>query len=232
MSIAERLVKIRKSLSINQGDFAKTFEISQSSYARYETGESLLNSEKMSLLVTKLNIDTHWLITGEGEMFRNNNPSTNTLIEDLSVIKIPMIDVKASAGQGMVNYIEDIKDFISLPENILPAYTNKKNLAIIEIMGDSMEPTIKNGEIVILDTGVQEIRSGSVYLIRVFDDLRVKRIDRKMNGNIVIMSDNAVYPPEELAFEELENSPLHIIGIIILSMHNHVGRASGIRQVR
>ena len=231
MSVGKRLKELRICKNMTQLEMGDMLDIPQSNLYRYESDVSKLTTEKLEK-IHQLGVNVNWLITGEGEMFRNNNPSTNTLIEDLSVIKIPMIDVKASAGQGMVNYIEDIKDFISLPENILPAYTNKKNLAIIEIMGDSMEPTIKNGEIVILDTGVQEIRSGSVYLIRVFDDLRVKRIDRKMNGNIVIMSDNAVYPPEELAFEELENSPLHIIGIIILSMHSHVGRASGIRQVR
>ncbi|MGL4561938.1 MAG: XRE family transcriptional regulator [Brevinema sp.] len=234
MSVGERLKSIRKNLNITQSKMANIIGVQQSHLHRYESDLGKLTPDKIQNLYNN-GINIEWLITGEGEMFRGEGVegSENTLVSiEESSTKIPVIDVRASAGSGVINYIDDIKDYITIPDTILPAYTSKKNLAMIEVSGTSMEPLIKDGDFVILDIGVTNIKSGAVYLIRIFDDLRVKRINRKINGNVMIMSDNPVFPPEELTPQELEECPIHIIGMVIASFHNHIGKPNGLIKVR
>ncbi|MGL5956808.1 MAG: XRE family transcriptional regulator [Brevinema sp.] len=211
MSVAERLVEIRKSLDINQGEFAKIFEISQSSYARYETGESLLNSEKMNLLYEKISIDTHWLLTGQGEMFRDLKTDIETSSD--KGIKIPLLDVRASAGSGIVNYNEAELEWISIPTVLLKQY-NPQFVKLLEVHGDSMKPTFLDGDWILVSTNHRDLQSERVYVIRINNELKVKRLDKDIRGNIIIASDNPAFKTEELTPTEFTDFDIEIVGLV------------------
>ena len=68
MKIYERLALIRSVIGGSQKDFSARLGLSQSSYAKYEKGSnSIPDSTKVGL--AGLGINTHWLLTGDGEMF-------------------------------------------------------------------------------------------------------------------------------------------------------------------
>ncbi|WP_332444351.1 helix-turn-helix transcriptional regulator [Wolinella succinogenes] len=64
----ERLKEIRKNLKISQGEMSKILEVSIKSVSGYENGLEM-SSKLLRKLAEKLNINIHWLITGQGEMF-------------------------------------------------------------------------------------------------------------------------------------------------------------------
>jgi len=73
---------------------------------------------------------------------------------------------------------------------------------IMEIaVGDSMEPDIRDGDMLLLDTSDQTFRHFGVYVIEVRGERLVKRVQRKFDGSLILISDNAKYLPESIDAE-------------------------------
>lgn len=83
-----------------------------------------------------------------------------------------------------------------------------ENLAVIYAKGDSMEPYIFDGDVVLFDTSDKEPRHGHVYIIRRPDhDLSIKRLTLQMTGNWVISSDNPNRQDEKIDSETIHEIP-------------------------
>ena len=67
----ERIKQLRKALGLNQGEFAKSLNVAQSTITAYETGNRQITDRTISDICTKYNVSEKWLRTGEGEMFRS-----------------------------------------------------------------------------------------------------------------------------------------------------------------
>ena len=76
-------------------------------------------------------------------------------------------------------------------------------LTAIAVTGDSMEPTLRDGDEILVDRTARALRDG-IYVVRAGDALLVKRLDLGQPGRIVLISDNQVYRPFEIAPDELE----------------------------
>lgn len=231
MKYGDRVKQLRNVLKKNQDEFSDIVGISRQSLYRIEKNQSEIGIDFLNK-IGQIGANTDWLITGEGEMFRSDETDTELTAagnselapEDSSVVKIPVIDVRASAGPGILNYIEDIKDYVAIPVSMLPVHSGRQNLAFIEIYGDSMEPTLRSGERIVVDTQAQDIISGGIYLIKAFDELRIKRLEQRLNGNIRIFSDNPAFAPEELTKEQWQASEILVIGRMIMSLRTYGAR--------
>lgn len=77
----------------------------------------------------------------------------------------------------------------------LPQITSPHNLRMITGYGDSMEGTYNDGDLLFVDTGVQEVKLDAVYVFALNGDLYVKRLQRRPDGSITVISDNKKYEP-------------------------------------
>ncbi|MGR5456129.1 S24 family peptidase, partial [Vibrio alfacsensis] len=80
-------------------------------------------------------------------------------------------------------------------------YRNIKNIECIQVMGDSMEPVLCDGGLVVIDRSETAIRDGKIYVFRHDGMIRVKQLVN-INGGIIAKSYNASYKEEVLIFEE------------------------------
>lgn len=71
----ERLKELRKFLHLNQAEFARQTNISQSMVAAFETGIRKVKDIHISQICTAFNVNESWLRTGEGEMFVKSDSS-------------------------------------------------------------------------------------------------------------------------------------------------------------
>ncbi|MDP3224388.1 MAG: LexA family transcriptional regulator, partial [Rubrivivax sp.] len=69
-------------------------------------------------------------------------------------------------------------------------------LASVQVMGDSMSPTLLDGDTIIIDRGVREVVADAIYVIHMLGTRLVKRIQRKSDGSLIIISDNVAYERE------------------------------------
>jgi transcriptional regulator with XRE-family HTH domain len=82
----ERFRAVRRALGVSQRDFAAGIYLSHSFYAKIETGTRNPNERVYELISSKYKVSKDWLITGRGEMFRENPPDTE-LIQITDIIR-------------------------------------------------------------------------------------------------------------------------------------------------
>lgn len=129
-------------------------------------------------------------------------------MEDVGPELVPIYNVEASAGYGALVGHEMVVDRLSFPPGYLRQITssNPKNLAIIGVKGKSMEPTLSDDDIVMVDMTKTDLSYDGLFVVRDGgDSLLVKRISRgPRRGTVLLVSDNPQYPNQERAFEEIE----------------------------
>ncbi len=113
-------------------------------------------------------------------------------------VSAPRYEVLAAAGSGAAIEDEVIKGYLGFNRSWLREEgLMAGKLAVIEVQGDSMEPTLRERDVVLLDMRTQALRDGDVYTLRRDSDLLVKRL-RRQGPNWLIVSDNIAYPVEPL----------------------------------
>lgn len=111
-------------------------------------------------------------------------------------ISAPHYEVLAAAGGGSPVVSEVVRDYLAFNRTwVRDQQLMAGKLAVIEVQGDSMEPTLCGGDIVLLDLRTQELRDGHIYTLRRDEDLMVKRL-RRHESEWLIHSDNLAYRAE------------------------------------
>ena len=131
------------------------------------------------------------------------------------LIEIPVLNVDASAGFGAIAESETAHTRFGFDERWLARLTRAKSasLSIIHVLGDSMEPTLSDGDEVLVDASDQgsRLRDG-IYVLRADDALVVKRVTLKPGGRkITISSDNSAYP----SWDDVDRSEIQVVGRVI-----------------
>ncbi|MBF0460868.1 MAG: helix-turn-helix transcriptional regulator [Magnetococcales bacterium] len=117
--------------------------------------------------------------------------------EEIDVVTVPVFDVEASAGHGsLVESEEKSKELFFRYDWITERGFHQSHLGIIRVKGQSMEPTIPNGAVILVNREDTEIKNGRIYVLRYDDMLHVKRLQRLPGSLVQVISDNAAeYPP-------------------------------------
>jgi phage repressor protein C with HTH and peptisase S24 domain len=108
--------------------------------------------------------------------------------------RIPIQDIVASAGDGRQVLSESALGFASFPSAFLRTLGSSVDLSIIKVDGDSMEPELRSGELVMINCGQRELREG-LFVIRYGDQLLIKRLHRIGAARIELSSANPLYRP-------------------------------------
>lgn len=189
-------------------------------------------------LAAACGVSLEWLITGS-----EDGPSLPPVMRGLEaiidgntgearpltdVIEFPKYEVRLSAGHGSIAQFtqEIIPSFLALPRFLLPKeiIALAPHLIAVDVSGDSMTPTLSDGDTLLVDTRVQSVISGSVYAIRADDEVLVKRLNRHLDGNIEVISDNPRFKPQLIEAATARRlwadgeAPLKIIGRVIWRM--------------
>ena len=133
----------------------------------------------------------------------------------IELVPVPVLDVEASAGHGALAEMERKCSQIGFEEAWLRKLTPSKasSLSIIRVVGDSMEPTLHDGDEVLVDLGDSQLglRDG-IYVLRMDETLSVKRIALEPKAKrISVVSDNPAYP----SWQGLERREVNVLGRVL-----------------
>ena len=181
-------------------------------------------------LNVKYGINLNWLLTGEGKpilddaaryvkedgkKISNFQSAASALHLARDFIMVPRYDVQASAGYGSIINSEQLVDYLAFKKewvhNNLRA--EAPNLALITADGDSMEPTIKNRDLLLIDLCQTRVKKDFIYILRWDDLLIAKRLQWMYDGSLLVRSDNPAYKEQIVTEESLEN--FQVLGQVI-----------------
>lgn len=107
----------------------------------------------------------------------------------------------------------DTKDqAVSIVDNKTDNNTTSQNLVSIDVIGDSMSPTINSGDMVWIDISCTTPRGDGLYVIVIGDAMSIKRLQiHPLSGQVTIKSDNQRY--EDCVAENPED--VRVVGKVI-----------------
>src|SRR5690606_30537135 len=122
---------------------------------------------------------------------------------------VPLYDIQAAAGNGRLFEAERIKYYVHFRRDwLFREGLYPKDLACIEVDGDSMEETLHDRDTVLVNRA--RVRGDGVYLLRMGEALRIKRLQWLADRSLRLSSDNERYAPEVILPEDL--SQVEVLG--------------------
>ena len=186
-------------------DVAESLELTQANFATMKNRGKIPYTNILNFCARK-KISINWLLY-------NQNPGSLVDTTDKYWIKyFPSINV--SAGGGAYESDDDFETLEIPPYfiNRLGGKDNLKNIDAINVTGDSMEPTLNNDNILFIDKTKNDCNRDGIYAFTTTHGLFVKRIQKRVDGNLDIISDNKDYPSQVLSASEIK-----IMGKVISS---------------
>lgn len=128
-------------------------------------------------------------------------------------VRIPRLAVAASAGPGSLGADDAGAGEFVLDARSVRSLGDAGMLSMIQVSGDSMEPTLGDGDDILVDRSdaADRVRDG-IYVLRFDDALNVKRIAMQPEGRrFTVGSDNAAYP----SWPDCDARRVDIIGRVV-----------------
>jgi len=179
-------------------DVADILGITQMNFATMKKRNKIPFTELLDFCAKK-SLSINWMLYGQ---------SPESLVEATN--KFYMVkyfsDVNASAGGGSDIECEEIEE-LEIPEQfvfMLGGERELKNIEAVNVSGDSMEPTFSYNDIVFINREKKDLGRGGVFTLRTEAGLFIKRIQKRIDGKIDIISDNEVYSTQTLDPSEIE----------------------------
>jgi Peptidase S24-like len=173
--------------------------------ARYSHG-----TELPLIVVDALARETHlplaYIVSGR-PMARDGDASSAAFTVDrLSTnddVALPKLAFAVSAGMGAVVIDPPETEFMHFPRSQLAhSGVRTDNARLMEARGESMVPTINDGDLLLVDVSDLTIAEGKVYVFSIGEEIFVKRL-RKVGSRIMIRADNqSIFPGEEAVPED------------------------------
>lgn len=186
----------------------------QSLINRSKTGSVPYDEIIRACIARGLSIDDALL----GKRFVNHAAEPNNIYSDTEFAEIPHYNVQAAAGYGKIAAEQETSQPLSFRRDWLAKrHLTPGNLAIVSVSGDSMEPYLKDGDLVLVDRSQTNIASGKTYVLRLDGHLLVKNLQLLPHGLVQVASFNPGFPPYQVDLAD-ESLDIAVIGRVVASM--------------
>lgn len=195
MTLGDRLKTLRLSSGISQVDLADRLDISKQTLYKYENNIiTNVPSDKIEAAAKIFKVSPSYLMGWDIDV---DSPCHGVIIPVLG-------RVAAGIPLTAAEYIIDT-------EEIPQAMAADGEYFGLQVKGDSMEPKISNGDVVIVRKQSDADDGDLVIALINGDDAVVKRL-KKYEDGIGLISSNPTYAPMYFSNEEIESKPVEIIG--------------------
>lgn len=205
---------------------AKATGMSSRIIGKYLIGASLPGMESLVAIAKAAGVRVDWLATGEGPKWRDQEGNgqveapaldyrqTPEMLDAEEFVLVPRYDVKASTGHGALVHSEQIVDHLAFRRNWVRGMgLQADHLALITAKGDSMEPTIRQGYLLLVDLRQSQVKDDAIYVLRMDNILVAKRLQKLFTGEVKVISDNHAYDEQLVPAEKIDK--LNIIGRVV-----------------
>ena len=200
--------RIRKLIGeSSERDFAQKIGITQSSLSAVLSG-SRPSIDKVVTIADATGVNLTWLATGRGPIYEGNLP-------DAKYFLIPLhqafLSDKNKSDEKQVSVTEHIPFLRSYIKHCLNRDAIK-GLMMIYARGDSMEPTIKSGDLLMIDTNMTDVASG-IFVSTIDGVISISRLNPEERAVRVSYDNSHIYGSHLVNIEHI--SSLNILGAVV-----------------
>ena len=196
-TVGQRIFRVRKKKKITRKQIADFLDVHETTIKRYEDGTTKkIPTEVVERIAKFLNVSIDYLTGWEYES------------QSQQGLQIPVLGTVAAGIP--ISAVEDILDYEEVPQS----WESQGEFFGLRIKGDSMEPRMESGDVVIVRQQ-SDANSGDTVIVLVNgDDATCKRLQKTDNG-IMLVSTNPKYPPMFYSNEDIRTKPVVILGKVV-----------------
>ena len=208
-TVGERIRLMRKQLNLTHEQMAQRLGVGKAALSMIETGKARLSARNKNILVQDFNVNPDWIETGEGKMFNAEPdlmPFNLRTDRSLPLQSVPLYSIEGTAG--LVPLFEQKKEVE--PINYINIPNLPKCDGAIYVVGDSMYPLLKSGDIILYKqlNDVRDVFWGDMYLLSIDIDgeeyITVKYVQKsEHDGYIRLVSQNQHHADKEVAINRI-----------------------------
>lgn len=181
----------------SQADLAKLLFVNQTAVSQWERGVTTPSPPILLKLSQLYGVSTDYLL------------GKNTSTDDKKGVKIPVLgDVAAGIP---IEAVENIVDY----EEIDTAMASTGKYYGLRIKGSSMEPRIREGDVVIVRQQEDADTGDTAVVLVNGESATVKRIKKEPDGGLWLLPNNPAYDPQHYSPAEVAEKPVRIIGKVV-----------------
>ncbi|HXN13648.1 MAG TPA: helix-turn-helix transcriptional regulator [Candidatus Acidoferrales bacterium] len=182
--------------------------VSDNAIYKWLAGRGQPSVGNLVALARAARVSVEWLATGA-----ESQPSAQagaSAVEHGDFIFMPRNRIRFSSGREGILRSEQVVDSIAFRADWVKRvlHTEPRDLILIEVVGDSMAPTVEDSDLILANLAEPRFRQDGIYLLRHDGGLEVKRIQRRPDGKMLVRSDNPKY-------ESMIVASVKIIGRVI-----------------
>ncbi|HXT82341.1 MAG TPA: helix-turn-helix transcriptional regulator [Acetobacteraceae bacterium] len=205
---------------------ARAMGVSSSAFRKWLKGEAEPNRERLIALAAVAGVSIGWLVQGDGPLpvisdHGGGRRHQGAIAESeptppSGFVFLPRSPHAAAAGAGTPpapeesEFIGFRREWVSTRFGIGP-----DDLFLETAFGESMMPTIRDGDLLLVDTSNRTFRNFGIYVLELNGERLVKRVQRKHDGSLVLISDNTAYQPDSIP-GDLARS-VNVVGRVVWS---------------
>ena len=188
---------------------AKATGVSPSAFRKWLKGEAEPSRDRLVALASAAGVELAWLAQGDGPEpdfaalgARAHSRRASDTFSSARYLILPKEAEAAAAGAGHVE-TGSATEFIGFRHDWIRAALGREPSEVVmqTAVGESMQPNIFNNDLLLVDTTDKTFRNFGIYVIEVRSERLVKRVQRKFDGSLILISDNPVYQPEFIEAE-------------------------------
>lgn len=194
--VVELVKKLTAEQNMSMSELARRVGIAKSAISRYFNGTRELPLNKIGDFASVLHTTPDYLLGMEYEPQKTQG------------LQIPVLGTVAAGIP--ISAVEDILDYEEVPQS----WKSQGEFFGLRIKGDSMEPRMESGDVVIVKQQ-SDANSGDTVIVLVNgDDATCKKLQKTDNG-IMLVSTNPKYPPMFYSNEDIRTKPVVILGKVV-----------------
>lgn len=172
---------------------AQAVGISDNAIYKWLAGRGQPSVSNLVALARAARVSIEWLATGEES--RQSAQAVSRAVEHGDFIFMPRNRIRFSSGRDGILRSDQVVDSIAFRAEWVKKRlsTESRDLLLIEVVGDSMAPTVKDSDLILADLAEPRFKQDGIYLLRHDSGLAVKRIQRRPDGKLLVRSDNPKY---------------------------------------
>jgi phage repressor protein C with HTH and peptisase S24 domain len=172
---------------------AQAVGVSDNAIYKWLAGRGQPSVSNLVALARAARVSIEWLATGEES--RQSAQAVTRAVEHGDFIFMPRNRIRFSSGRDGILRSDQVVDSIAFRAEWVKKRlsTESRDLLLIEVVGDSMAPTVKDSDLILADLAEPRFKQDGIYLLRHDSGLAVKRIQRRPDGKLLVRSDNPKY---------------------------------------